>query len=548
MTIDATTPAVVERAVRRTPPARAKRDATILEIHEKSPPTLFYDGSLMRLERLPVGTRVIYPQPSLTGMSDIDATISAALDDPIDMEPLAALLKPGMRLTISFDDVSLPLPQMRAPDIRGRIIEEIVARAYRAGVDDVHLIGAIAFHRRMTEAELKHIVGPNVFAEFFPDRLYNHDAEDPDGIVYLGETDQGEVVELNRRAAESDLLIHVSLKLTPMQGGRKSVPVGLGTYKSLRAHHTAHALRNSRSFLDPPNSELHRSSFRQGEVVTSAVRLMQIEVTLNDDMYPGPLTFLAKPEPLWTRREQLSFASMTRAMRRLPARRRVAALQGMAAPYGITGVFAGDVAGVHEAATERCATQLEIPVEGQTDILAMGVIDIGPYNVNSIMNPVLVMCMTLGYYFNLYQGKPLVREGGVLIFTHPVPREFHPVHHPSYIDFYEEVLPITKDPAEIEKRFEKSYAEDEWYRHLYRTSNSFHGAHPFYMWYWGAHALDHVADTIFVGGDPDTCRHMGFRSASTMQDAIEMAKDVVGTSSPSMTQLHFPPPAYCKVT
>src|SRR5205823_4862593 len=130
-------------------------------------------------------------------------------------------------------------------------------------------------------------------------------------------------------------------------------------------------------------------------------------------LFPRPLAFLAKPEPLWTRREQLAFASFARAMRRLPARRREAALWGMKAQYGITGVFAGDVAGVHEAATERCACQLEVPVEGQTDILTMGLIDIGPYNVNSIMNPVLVMCMTLGYYFNLYQGKPLVREGGV---------------------------------------------------------------------------------------------------------------------------------------
>ncbi|HEX8054561.1 MAG TPA: lactate racemase domain-containing protein [Thermoleophilaceae bacterium] len=547
MTINATPPPVVERGWRSAAPARARRAGTILEIHEKSPPTLFFDGPSMRLERLPVGTRVIYPQPSLRGLADVDAAISAALGNPSDMEPLEALLKPGMRLTISFDDVSLPLPQMRPPDIRGRIIEEIVARAYRAGVDDIHLIGATAFHRRMTEAELKHLLGPNVFAEFYPDRLYSHDAEDPDNIAFLGETEKGEKVELNRRAAESDLLIHVSVKLTPMQGGRKSVPVGLGTYQSLRAHHTAHALKQSRSFLDPENSELHHSSGRQGDVVASAVRLMQIEVTLNNDSYPRSLSFLGKPEPMWTRREQLTFASMARAMRRLPANRRSAAIQGMRAPYQVTGIFAGEVNAVNAAGAESCAAQLEVPVEGQTDILTTGVHDIGPYNVNSTMNPILVMCMALGYYFNLYHGKPLVREGGVLIFTHPVRREFHPVHHPSYIDFYEEVLPQAKDPAEVE-RFEQSYAEDEWYRHLYRTSYSFHGAHPFYMWYWGAHALDHVGAVIFVGGDPEVCRHMGFRSASTMQDAIEMAKDVVGTSSPSMTQLHFPPAMYCKVT
>ena len=94
-------------------------------------------------------------------------------------------------------------------------------------------------------------------------------------------------------------------------------------------------------------------------------------------------------------------------------------------------------------------------MRGQADIVTAGLPYLGPYNVNSILNPVLVMCMGLGYFFNLYQGVPLVREGGVMIFTHPVAREFHPVHHPSYVDFYEEVLATTKDPVEIEQRFEK---------------------------------------------------------------------------------------------
>ena len=125
---------------------------------------------------------------------------------------------------------------------------------------------------------------------------------------------------------------------------------------------------------------------------------------------------------------------------------------------------------MHEVTLEHCAAQQAVGVRGQADIVTAGLPYVGPYNVNSILNPILVMCMGLGYFFNLYQGVPLVREGGVMIFTHPVTREFHPVHHPSYVDFYEEVLSETTDPVEIEQRFEKSYAEDEWYRHLYRTS------------------------------------------------------------------------------
>ena len=108
---------------------------------------------------------------------------------------------------------------------------------------------------------------------------------------------------------------------------------------------------------------------------------------------------------------------------------------------------AGEVEAVHAATTANVYRQQLVPVEGQADILTMGLPYICPYNVNSIMNPILVMCLGLGYFFNLYRGKPLVREGGVLIMSHPTPWEFHPVHHPSYIDFFEQVLAETTDPA-----------------------------------------------------------------------------------------------------
>src|SRR6185437_5755109 len=120
-----------------------------------------------------------------------------------------------------------------------------------------------------------------------------------------------------------------------------------------------------------------------------------------------------------------------------------------------------DPPGAKDPPLDRGAHQMtgisagEVEVEGQTDILKMGIPYICPYNVNSIMNPILVMCTGLGYFFNFYRGRPLVREGGVVIMTHPTPWEFHPVHHPSYIDFFEQVLADTTDPAEIEKKYER---------------------------------------------------------------------------------------------
>src|SRR4051795_11122025 len=536
---------MIERTKRRQP--AAEREACVVEVHENSPPTLFHSGETFRLERLPVGSRIVYPPPPLKGLIDVDAAIAAALDSPLGMDPLDSLLSAGMKLTIAFDDVSLPLPPMKVPDIRGHVIEHVLERAYRAGVEDIHLIAALALHRRMTPAELKHALGARILDEFYPDRLYNHDAEDPERIVHLGDTPSDERVELSKRAADSDLLVYVNVNLVTMDGGHKSVPVGLGTYASLKAHHTPHAMQQSRSFMDPSSSELHKSASRQGEIVESAVPVFHIETTLNSDMYGGPLRFLAKPEARWTPREQATFAALKRSTDRLPAKTRRAAFHRNLAPYAVTGVTAGAVSPVHEVSLERCAAQQAVQVRGQADVVTAGLPYICPYNANSVMNPVLVMCMGLGYFFNLYQGVPLVREGGALIFTHPVTREFHPVHHPSYIDFYEEVLTETTDPAEIERRYERAYAEDEWYRHLYRTSYAYHGVHPLYMWYWGAHALEHVGAVIFVGGDPAACRRMGFWRADTLRDALEMAQQVVGRD-PSVTHSHCPPLFYAEVS
>src|SRR5207237_1854016 len=230
----------------------------------------------------------------------------------------------------------------------------------------------------------------------------------------------------------------------------------------------------------------------------------------------------------------------SKSLDRPPARLARSLFQGIKAPHQMTSVQAGEVEAVHDVTTANVYRQHLVPVEGQTDTLTMGLPYICPYNVNSIMNPILVMCLGLGYYFNLYRGKPLVRPGGVVIMSHPTPWEFHPVHHPSYIDFFEHVLTETTDPAEIEAKYEEDFATDPWYVHLYRTSYAYHGVHPFYMWYWGAHALQHLGGVVVVGGDPRAVRRMGFHSASTMRDALEMASDVVGPD-PSVTHVHIPP-------
>ena len=524
---------------------RAPRPGFVLDVDRNTPPIVFHHGEGFRLERLPVGrTRVLYPADPLPGLEDPNGAIRRALLEPIDCEPLPALLRPGMKLTIAFDDISLPLPPMRKPDVRQRIIEAVLDLAAEAGVDDVHIIAALALHRRMTEAELRHAVGDRVYDAFAPHgMLYNHDAEDPDGMVLLGTTPHGEEVQMNRRAAESDLLVYVNINLVSMDGGHKSTATGLSGYTALRHHHNVRTMQQSKSFMDQHSSELHSSNWRQGKVIRDAgIKIFQIETTLNNNTFgsEGPMAMLQKREWDWTPRDRASFLAMQTGLKVMSTRARRKAFQQWLAPYELTSVQAGEIEAVHKITTENVYKQQLVPVQGQTDVLTMGLPYICPYNVNSIMNPILVMCLGLGYFFNMYRGKPLVREGGVLIMSHPTPWQFHPVHHPSYIDFFEQVLADTTDPIEIEQRYEKRFAEDEWYRHLYRTSYAYHGVHPFYMWYWGSHALQHLGQVIVVGGDTRAVRLLGFRPASTMADARPRRLPSQGRQ-PTITHLHNPP-------
>jgi hypothetical protein len=517
------------------------RPGFVLEVDDRTPPLIVHNGEGFRLERFPLGTRVVYPPEALPAVRDVEEAIQDALLNPLESEPLPELLRPGMRLTIAFDDISLPLPPMKKPDIRQRIIEAVLTMAAAAGVDDVELISANALHRRLTPNELRDIVGERVFRSFFPDgKLYNFDAEDSDDLTHLGQTPHGEDVEISKRAAESDLLVYVNVNLVAMDGGHKSTSIGLASYKSLKHHHNSHTMIHSRSFMDHKASKMHHSAWRMGAVLTEHVKVFQIETTLNNDIFGGPLEFLQKREWEWSIKDQAAMLATKRALAAAPNKLRHRIFTDVRSNYGLTGINAGKIEPVHEKTIETVHRQHLVEVQGQSDVAIMGVPFVGPYNVNSVMNPILAACMGLGYYFNSYRGQPVVRKGGAVILYHPLNEGFNQLHHPSYVDFYEEVLAESTDPAVVGEKYEQQFAEDPWYIHLYRTSHAYHGVHPFYMWYWAAHAMDHVDEVIWVGADRRVASRLGFRAASTLQDALEMASGTVGTS-PSITYLHNPP-------
>src|SRR5436189_2735546 len=109
------------RAIR--PRSRGVAENNVVTIDDDSAPRIMFYGEDFLCEDLPVGTRVIYPRRPLAGLPNPRAAVRYALNHPEGMEPLHALLEPGMKVTIAVDDISLPLPPMARPDIRETVLD-----------------------------------------------------------------------------------------------------------------------------------------------------------------------------------------------------------------------------------------------------------------------------------------------------------------------------------------------------------------------------------------------------------------------------------------
>jgi len=78
------------------------------------------DGSITAT--LPDDTRILEAPASLPALVDPEGELRRALEAPIGHEPLRSVVGPGSKVTIAFDDLTIPVVPMAEPDFRGFII------------------------------------------------------------------------------------------------------------------------------------------------------------------------------------------------------------------------------------------------------------------------------------------------------------------------------------------------------------------------------------------------------------------------------------------
>lgn len=505
------------------------RPGFVLETDERSPALLVSDGSAIRRERFPLGTRVVYPAEPQPPLTRLDEAIQIALESPEEMAPLERLLHPEMKLTVVFDDISSPAAKMKRSDVRGQVIEAVLSRAAAVGVDDVALISARGLNRRQTDSELHHVLGERVFRSFHAGGLLTqHDAEDAETLCRIGEGLTGPV-SLNRRVVESDLVVFVHIAGCQTPSGAEALGLGLGSADTIHAVAGLAGIRSNGA-----------AAALLAEQVRSAVKLFQVDVVLNNALATGAGSFLAKREWEWKFTDRAAAAFMQHGMALAQERVRRRMVSSAPGGYRPIKVIAGESVAVSRTSQEAVDLQSVVEVPDQADVLVMGVGGQNPYSVASVTNPILAAWQGLGANFSAYRGQPVVRQRGAVIIYNPLVANFAPLHHPSYVDFFAEVLPVTTDVERIQSEFEAKFAHDEWYTHLYRTSYAAHGVQPLHLWYQMEAARAHCADLVFVGARRDNAERMGLRVASTLSDALEIVSTTVGRT-PKITYLHTPP-------
>lgn len=524
-------------------------------------------GESMRIEELPEGTRVVYPgvrKNAPSSPSAMRAMVEAALDDPVGQPPLREKIRAlvaekgstGAKILFAFDDVSLPLPPMRSPDIRRVIMEECERRVVEEGVDPscVKFVCSIALHRFIRPDEFRHICGDYLYDKYSKlGATSNYNAVDEEHSVVIGRTELDEEVKVCKDFAEADMLIYANCNYVAMDGGYKSYATGLVHYTTLRYNHDSETLKKTRSLMDPARSSLHASIIRIGKVMQKHTDVFHVETVLDDNRFPFYLRWVQ----ILFRRMNWIQKAMARIscffLRFLPNWLRLWIFWGplVRGQFGLVQCVAGETEAVHKRTLEANYEDAIVDVDGQADVLILAPTCIGPYTKDTYLNPLLVNTYALGYYYNMYvEGVPLLRQGGAMIVVNPMPYDWTEPTHTAYKAIFEEaVAPL--GPTRFEEQQER-FATDEALNDIYRKGLGPAAVHGFYMYTWAAHGMEKVGKVFVVGAKdargPDV---LGWERHDSVVSAVRAAKEWLrgrGTKEPDATFWQCPPVGYARVS
>jgi nickel-dependent lactate racemase len=163
-----------------------------------------------------------------------DVEIGEALDAPIQSPPPEDLFSAG-------DSVLIVVSDATRATASAQILNLLVRRLIQIGVSpsDLAIIFATGIHRPVTPEEKIELLTPFIAQRV---KTIDHDAYNSSAMVFLGTTDRGTPVEVNRALKDfSHVVITGAIGFhyfAGFTGGRKSICPGLASARTIEATHT----------------------------------------------------------------------------------------------------------------------------------------------------------------------------------------------------------------------------------------------------------------------------------------------------------------------
>ena len=183
---------------------------------------------------------VLAPRPE-EGLAGEAAAFREAVRDPIGSAPLKEVVGEDERLAVVIPDITRALP-------RERLLPWLFEELSHVPPENVTVVNGTGSHRANTQEELAAMVGQQIF-ETYP--VVNHDAHDPDTLLFAGRTPEGREVYMNRGYVEADRRIVLGFIephfMAGFSGGYKGVFPAVADVDSIMHYHRAAVIGHERS-------------------------------------------------------------------------------------------------------------------------------------------------------------------------------------------------------------------------------------------------------------------------------------------------------------
>ncbi len=166
-------------------------------------------------------------------LEDPTAAVGRALAHPIGARPLRELVQGRRDAVVVISDKTRPVPN-------GIVLPPILRTLAAAGIarERIEILVATGLHRANTRAELVEMTGADLVERY---RFRNHVARNAGEHVHLGRTARGTEIWLDRGFIAADLKIVTGLiephLMAGYSGGRKGVAPGLAGVETMRSAH-----------------------------------------------------------------------------------------------------------------------------------------------------------------------------------------------------------------------------------------------------------------------------------------------------------------------